>query len=89
MGRKAKPKARKTMKFSELKRLSLCNSSKCPSYIEIIEEREVRPKGKKRWKTEKLSHFKWWSGIGWVDVDKSHAKNPMLVVNDDGSNATR
>lgn len=70
---------RKTIKFSELKRLSVCNSQKLPKQIEIIEEREVRTKGSRRWRTEKISHFKEWVGIGWIDID-CNIKNPVLVV---------
>lgn len=78
----AKPKPRKTITFSELKRLSFCNSAKLPKQIEVVEERQVRPKGKRRWSTEKVSHFKEWVGIGWIELDpgRHEIKNPVLVV---------
>jgi len=73
-------KDRKTIKFAELKRLSFCNSSKLPKQIEIVEEREVRQKGKKKWKIELVSHFKEWVGIGWIELEPHQVKNPVLVV---------
>lgn len=61
----------KTIKFSELKRLSFCNSDKLPSYIKVT--------GKVRGK--QVTVYKWWTGIGWVDVDlKKCRKTPVLVV---------
>ncbi len=74
--------AQKTITYSELRRLSFCNSPKLPKQIEVIEEREVRPKGKKRFKLEKVSHFKEWVGIGWVPLEPYQVKNPVLVVED-------
>jgi len=73
-------KGQKTIVFSELKRLSICNSQKLPKQIEIVEERQVRQKGKRKWKTERVSHFKEWVGIGWIPLEPHQVKNPVLVV---------
>ena len=77
------PPKQKTIKWSELKRLSFCNSQRLPQQIEIVEEREVRQKGKRKWKTEKVSHFKEWVGIGWVELLSYQVKNPVLVIDDE------
>lgn len=61
---------KKTIKFSELKRLSVCNSSKLPKQVEFV----GRVKGKI------VRRVMWWSGIGWVDINKCNIKNPVLVV---------
>lgn len=82
MKRRTKIKKQKTITFSELKLLSFCNSKRLPQHIEIVEEREVRLKGKKRWKTEKVSYFKEWVGIGWVELRRNEAKHPVLVIED-------
>lgn len=63
-------KKQKTIKFSELKRLSFCNSPKLPKQIEIV--------GKVKGKT--VRRAMWWSGIGWVDLVPSNIKDPVLVV---------
>jgi len=72
MKTKTKPKKRKTIKFSELKRLSFCNSPKLPEQIEVV--------GKVKGKT--VRRFMWWTGIGWVDLNPCNIKNPVLVVED-------
>lgn len=77
-----KPKRQRVMQFSVLQRLAICNSPRLPQYIEIIEEREVRAKGKKKWRTEKVSHFQHWVGIGWLDTERKDAVNPVLIVED-------
>lgn len=63
---------RKTITFSEMKRLSLCNSRRCPQYVELV--------GVARRKT--VRRFLWWTGIGWVEVPEHQAENPVLVVED-------
>ena len=47
------------MKFSELKRLSFCNSPELPYTIKIWDK-----------KTETWV-YKEWTGIGWIDCDSS------------------
>lgn len=68
------PKKTKTIKFSELKRLSFCNSPKLPKVIEIV--------GKIKGKTVRV--FKEWVGIGWIELDpeRHEIKDPVLVVDD-------
>lgn len=61
---------RRTIKLSELKRLSFCNSSKLPKQVEF--------KGKVKGKV--VSRVMWWTGIGWVDIQDCNVKNPVLVV---------
>jgi len=68
-----KPKKRKTITFSEIKRLSFCNSNKLcgpdggkPKYFQFGDTR------------------KRWVGIGWVD-DGPADGTEVLVTEDDGS----
>jgi hypothetical protein len=69
---KTKVAKRRTLTFSELKRLSVCNSDSLPSYVEL--------RGKVRGKT--VRKFMWWTGVGWVDVREDEAENPALVTED-------
>lgn len=65
-----KTKTRKTITFSELKRLSFCNSPKLPKQVEFS--------GKVKGKT--VRRVMWWTGIGWVEVNANEEKDPVLVV---------
>lgn len=62
----------KTIKFSELKRLSVCNSPKLPRQIEIV--------GKVNGKRVRV--VQQWVGIGWIDIQDCNVKNPVRVVED-------
>jgi hypothetical protein len=64
-----KPK-QKTIKFSELKRLCVCNSPRCPKQIEVV--------GKVKGKLVRV--VKEYVGIGWIDILPHQEKNPVLVV---------
>lgn len=61
---------RKTIKFSELKRLTFCNSKKLPKQVEFT--------GKVRGKI--VRRVMEYVGIGWIDIQDCNIDDPVLVV---------
>lgn len=61
---------RKTIKFSELKRLSFCNSPKLPKQVEYVGKIKGKP----------ARRVMEWIGIGWIDIDRHQEENPVRVV---------